>query len=105
MILSRCPLGILSVLVFSAAGACMGPPDPIAADDAGSLAASLQLSPTASLNTASYVIAGPNAFSRAGTIDTSHSQTVAATIGGHCRWKKCESSIFNECWRCAKGIG
>ena len=58
-------LGVLSALVLLAAGACVGPPDrDVSSDDMGSLSASLTLSPTASLNTASYAISGPNVFAR-----------------------------------------
>ena len=46
-------------------------------DDMGSVSASLTLSPTTSLNTASYSISGPNVFARSGTIDVSHSQTIS----------------------------
>src|SRR5678816_2003676 len=72
---------ILSALVLLATGACVGPPDSTAGDRGG-VTASLQLSPTTMLNTASYSITGPNAFARAGTIDVSHSETIAVTIGG-----------------------
>jgi hypothetical protein len=76
----RPDLGPLAALLL-AAGACVGPPG-VPPESMGSLSASLQLSPSTSLNTANYAISGPNAFSRAGSIDVSHSQTLSATIGG-----------------------
>src|SRR5262245_16014945 len=77
---SRANLGFLSALVL-ATGACMGPPG-APREDTGTLSASLQLTPSTSLNTANYAISGPNAFSRSGSIDVSHSQTISATVGG-----------------------
>src|SRR5262245_61215439 len=79
---SRRALWIPAGLILLAAGACMGPPGAVSPDDTGTLSASLQLSPSTSLNTANYAISGPNAFARSGSIDVSHSQTVSATIGG-----------------------
>src|SRR5262245_55200092 len=77
----RRDLGTLSTLILLTAGACMGPPH-APQGDVGNLQASLQLSPTAALNTASYSITGPNAFMRSGTVDVSHSNTISFTIGG-----------------------
>src|SRR5690349_1921630 len=74
-------LGIFSALLLLALGACVGPPDSVAGDRGG-VTASLQLSPTTMLDTASYSITGPNAYARAGTIDVSQSQTIAVTVGG-----------------------
>jgi uncharacterized protein YjiK len=48
----------------------------------GSIGLSLQLASGATLNSVSYTITGPNNFSRAGTIDTSHGAIVSTTIGG-----------------------
>src|SRR5262249_15148234 len=73
---------ILVALVLTTAGACFGPPNTVAPDDTGSVSASLQLTPTTTLDTASYSITGPRGFSRMGTTDVSHSQTISATIGG-----------------------
>ena len=69
-------LGILSALAALGAGACVGPPD-AASGDMGNVTASLQLSPTTTLTTASYSITGPNAFARSGTVDVSNSQTIS----------------------------
>ena len=81
---TRCRhLGVLSALAALAAGACVGPPDVVSRDDMGSLSASLTLSPTTSLNTASYAISGPNAFARSGSIDVSHSQTISVDHRRH----------------------
>src|SRR5262245_66675096 len=77
---SRANLGFLSALVL-ATGACMGPPG-APREDTGTLSASLQLTPSTSLNTANYAISGPNAFSRSGSVDVSHSQTISFTVGG-----------------------
>src|SRR3982751_1874824 len=81
MKLRRRHLGILSALAAVGVGACVGPPD-AASGDMGTVTASLQLSPTTTLTTASYSIAGPNAFARSGTVDVSHSQTISVTEGG-----------------------
>jgi hypothetical protein len=75
-------LGALSALTLLAAGACVGPPDSVGSDVVGTVSASLQLSPTTALNTASYAISGPGAFSKSGDIDVSGSKTISATIGG-----------------------
>src|SRR5689334_16405612 len=78
----RCrDLGILFALAALGAGACVGPPE-AASGDMGNVAATLQLSPTTTLTTASYSITGPNAFARTGTVDVSNSQTVSLTVGG-----------------------
>ena len=74
--------GALSALILVAAGACVGPPGPIASDDMGTVSASLMLSPTASLDTADYSISGPNMFARSGSIDVRNSQTISVTVGG-----------------------
>ena len=50
--------------------------------DVGSIGLALQLASGATLNSVSYTITGPSSFSRTGTIDTSHSTTVSAVIGG-----------------------
>src|SRR4029079_2599420 len=73
-------LGILSALVLLA-GACGRPPDS-PTGDMGNVQASLQLSPTATLNTASYSVTGPNALMARGTVDASRSQTISFTVGG-----------------------
>src|SRR5450432_4509333 len=48
----------------------------------GTIGLALQLASGTSLNSLSYTITGPSSFSRTGTIDTSHSATVTAVIGG-----------------------
>jgi uncharacterized protein YjiK len=50
--------------------------------DLGSIGLSLQLASGTTLNSVSYTITGPNSFSRAGTIDVSHSTVISTTIGG-----------------------
>jgi len=50
--------------------------------DVGSIGLALELASGTMLNSVSYTITGPNNFSRAGTIDTSHSRTVSTVIGG-----------------------
>jgi hypothetical protein len=74
-------LGVLSALMLVSAGACQGPPG-APAGDMGTISASLVLSPTASLDTASYAISGPNMFARAGSIDVRNSETISVTVGG-----------------------
>ena len=76
----RYRLEFLTAMTLLAAGACVPPPDSVAA--MGSITASLQLSPSTTLNTANYSISGPNAFARSGSIDVSHSQTISVTVGG-----------------------
>jgi uncharacterized protein YjiK len=61
---------------------CSTDAGPASKSDVGSVGLALQLAPGATLNSVSYTITGPNSFSRAGTIDTSHSTTVTAVIGG-----------------------
>jgi 5'-nucleotidase len=53
-------------------------------DDAtlGTAMVELQIANGASIASASYVITGPNSFSRSGPIDVSQSATIATTIGG-----------------------
>src|SRR5215813_5059224 len=81
MQMSSRALGVLSAVLALSAGACVGPPTSDGAGT-GTLSASLTLTPTANLNTVSYSISGPSSFSRTGSIDVSHSQTVSTTIGG-----------------------
>src|SRR5512138_2077718 len=73
--------GVLSALILASAGACVGPPA-TPAGDMGTIAANLVLSPTASLDSASYAISGPNMFVRSGSIDVRNSQTISVTVGG-----------------------
>jgi hypothetical protein len=73
--------GVLSGLALLTTGACFGPP-PSSTADVGNIEANLQLSPSTSLNTASYSITGPNMFARSGTVDVSRSQTISFTVGG-----------------------
>src|SRR3954462_12870560 len=53
----------------------------VAKSDAGSIGLSLQIAPGTTLNSLSYTIPGPRSFSRAGTIDLSHSTIVTTIIG------------------------
>lgn len=81
---SRRPRSSAAMLVVCAALAsatgCMSPPD--AADDQGAVDLALQLAPGVALNRVEWTITGPNAFSRVGEIDTSHSTTAGALIPG-----------------------
>jgi uncharacterized protein YjiK len=52
----------------------------VSQSDVGSIGLALQLAPGSTLNSVSYTITGPGGFSRADTIDTSHSTTVSALI-------------------------
>jgi len=74
-------LGLLTALVLASAGACVGPPSGGSADT-GTLSAGLMLTPSTTLDKVNYSISGPNSFSRMGSIDVSHSQTISTTIGG-----------------------
>ena len=47
----------------------------------GAIGLSLQLAPGETLDAVTYTITGPGGFARVGTLDTSHSTTVAGTIG------------------------
>jgi uncharacterized protein YjiK len=49
--------------------------------DSGSIGLALQLAQGTSLNSVSYTITGPSAFSRSGTVDVSQSSTVSVVIG------------------------
>jgi hypothetical protein len=51
-------------------------------DATGQVSLALQLAGGATIQSASYTITGPNAFSRTGSIDLSSSSTLTATIGG-----------------------
>ena len=57
---SRSRPGVLSALVLLAVGACAPPDRDGAGGEMGTVSADLMLSPTASLDTASYSISGPN---------------------------------------------
>jgi len=51
-------------------------------DNVGDVTFALTLAPGLSLNTVAYTISGPNAFTKSGSIDVSHSATVSAVISG-----------------------
>ncbi|HEY7376139.1 MAG TPA: hypothetical protein VIF57_28515, partial [Polyangia bacterium] len=51
-------------------------------DSAGTISFALQVAPGITVQSANYVITGPNSFNKTGTIDVSHSTTLTATIGG-----------------------
>jgi 5'-nucleotidase len=51
------------------------------AGDTGSVELALQAAPGVTINVVSYMISGPNSFSKNGTIDVSQSSTVSTTIG------------------------
>ncbi len=79
-------LGILASLGSAGlAGACGGTVPQgsgSTAEAAGSLQLGLQLANGATVSSASYVITGPNAFVKAGSLDVSNSSTLSAVIGG-----------------------
>ncbi len=54
-------------------------------DNGGDVSFALTLAPGLSLNTVTYTITGPNAFTKSGSIDVSHSATVSAVISGRPR--------------------
>ena len=51
-------------------------------DSAGRASFALQIAPNVTLNSASYMLTGPNGFSKSDSIDVSHSTTLTVTIGG-----------------------
>src|SRR5262249_42559929 len=50
-------------------------------ENAGELSLDLQVGSGATINSVSYTITGPSGFTKTGTIDVSHSSTVAGLIG------------------------
>lgn len=72
-------LALMGAAIASTTG-CL--PAPEGADDQGELGLALQLAPGVALNRVGWTITGPNAFSRMGEIDTSHSTTAGALIPG-----------------------
>jgi hypothetical protein len=50
--------------------------------DVGSVGLALTLAQGVTIQTASYMISGPNAFSKAGTVDVSQSSTLSFIVGG-----------------------
>ena len=50
--------------------------------DMGTLGLRLHLSNGATVNSVTYVITGPNAFARSGSLDVSNSQTISGTLSG-----------------------
>ena len=74
-------LGTLAVGAFQ--GCSPNRPSRNNGDEAvGSVGLALQLGPGQTLNTVAYTITGPNNFTKTGTLDVSHSNTVSGTIGG-----------------------
>lgn len=81
-------LGICHLVAASAAVSCSAgdasrsPGNGVASESTGMIG--LGLAPVAgmTLNTFSYTIVGPNAFSRSGTVDISHSATLSTAVGG-----------------------
>jgi phospholipase C len=73
---------ILGVGVTAAVNGCRREPA-TGGDRTESLGAiALQLAPGLAVDSVSYSITGPGGFSRSGTVDVSHSDTVSVTIGG-----------------------
>ena len=61
------------------AGSAAAPPPP---EEVGSISFDLTLGSNIQLNTVDYVVAGPNNFMKAGSLDVSHAATVSGIIGG-----------------------
>jgi hypothetical protein len=82
----RAVLRFLGLAVVTGALASMGcaeeSPAGSATEEVGSAELALVLSPGLNLNSISYTITGPNAFSRMGSVDLSKSSTVSFTVGG-----------------------
>ncbi|HVU51289.1 MAG TPA: alkaline phosphatase family protein [Polyangia bacterium] len=51
-------------------------------DSSGRASFALQLAPNVTVGSASYMITGPNGFSKSGSVDVSHSTTLTLTVGG-----------------------
>jgi acid phosphatase len=75
-------VGALSTVPLFNGCSSPGTAGPPTAGDTGAVGLNLQLGAGVSLTTVSYTIAGPNGFSRAGTIDVSDTATISAVIGG-----------------------
>jgi phospholipase C len=80
-------IGLLAVGVGAAAwvNGCSTPPGSqlgSSSADVGDVAMELQLATGVSLNTVSYTLTGPGGFSRTGTLDVSHSNTVSGVLSG-----------------------
>lgn len=79
-------LALVGALIVNAG--CSGPSNstgsPSSGPDAsaGSVAIALDLAPGISADSASYTITGSHGFTKSGTVDVSHSATLATTIGG-----------------------
>jgi hypothetical protein len=78
----------LALFGFTTAAGCNGrgganmPSMTQTGETTGSVSFALQLAGGGSLQSASYIITGPNNYSKTGTIDLSSSTTLSATIGG-----------------------
>ena len=84
----------VSILALTGASACLGvvgcssdgstsAPSPGSSDGkAGEIGLALQVGGGLTVNSATYTIVGPNAFSKTGTIDLSAATSFSATIGG-----------------------
>jgi phospholipase C len=80
-------VGLLAVGVGAAAwvNGCSTPPGASlgsSSGDIGDVAMELQLATGVSLNTVAYTVSGPGGFSRTGTLDVSHSNTVSGVLSG-----------------------
>jgi 5'-nucleotidase len=75
-------LGALALISAPAAVGCSNDQNRRPDGDIGSVDLALQAAPGVTINVVTYMISGPDSFSRTGTIDVSHSATVSTTIGG-----------------------
>jgi hypothetical protein len=73
-----------AALVAAGVAACSSEPlsDPSSGEDVGSAGLELQLSADAHVDRVSYVITGPNGFTKTGTINVANSTTVSAVVPG-----------------------
>ncbi|HEY3255160.1 MAG TPA: PKD domain-containing protein, partial [Polyangiaceae bacterium] len=74
--------GITAIVGCGDQGSATNAPASASQESAGEVNLALQLANGATLNSVSYTIVGPNAFSKSGSIDLTSATRVSATIGG-----------------------
>jgi len=78
----RALLAMSTVILAASAGGCSDAPLNHSSADVGGVSVSLSIGGGETINSASYSITGPAAFTNSGTIDLSNSTSVAVTLGG-----------------------
>jgi hypothetical protein len=77
-----CAAAVLALASGCSEGAATTHPGTGATGDVGSVNVALSAAPGVTIDAVTYAITGPNAFTKAGTIDVSQSSAITATIGG-----------------------